>query len=82
MINVRFFGILRLDIKLSSLSVEASTVDELLKKIAEQVEGTDYKQLKNSIIFVNGTDISNGRGMRTRLNDGDEVQFFSPASGG
>lgn len=82
MVNVRFFGMLRMDLKLPSLTVEAGSVRELVDRVAAQVEIKDKRRLLNAVIFVNGENAAKLRGMRTRLSDGDEVQFFSPVSGG
>ena len=82
MINVRFFGIIRLNSSMSSINIEAKNVYDLIKSIAKQIDSIDHKLLCNSIIFVNGTDIAQLKGFKTKLNPGDDVQFFSPVSGG
>lgn len=82
MIKVRFFGMIRLKLKVSSVEIEAGRIDRLLVEISKKYEGLSLKELKNSIIFVNGTNMINLNMLKTRLNDGDEVQVFSPAAGG
>lgn len=82
MINVKFFGVLRLDLKSQGIKIEAKDVRELLKKISIEYKNISYKYLSNSIIFVNGIDIINLKGLKTSLKAGDEVEFFSPVSGG
>lgn len=82
MINVRFFGMIRMKIKKSSLEIEAHSVSELLKKISVMFDGITPGDLKNCIIYVNGTDIVKLKLYGTALKEGDEVQIFSPAAGG
>lgn len=84
MITVRFFGLTRLRIKVSSIQLEATTIDELLHKISEEFSNTGIvvKELKQSVIFVNGTNIQHLKLFKTKLNVGDEVQILSPAGGG
>lgn len=82
MVTVRFFGMLRMEIKQSSLTVDASSVRELVDRVAPQVGLKDGSRLANAVIFVNGENIARKRGLRTPLSDGDDVQFFSPATGG
>ncbi len=82
MVTVRFFGMLRMELKQSSLMAEAASVRELVERITPQVGLKDKRRLLNTIIFVNGERVTGRRGLRTPLTDGDEVQFFSPASGG
>lgn len=81
MIKVKFFGVLRLDLKSPGIKVTARDVKEVLKKLSIQYN-VNYKSLSNSIIFVNGIDIVSLNGLKTSLKDGDEVQLFSPVSGG
>lgn len=82
MITVRFFGITRLKLKKSNIKIEAKRLDELLEKINGEFENIDLKDLKNSVIFVNGENILNLKVFKTKLNAGDEVQILSPAGGG
>lgn len=82
MVTVRFFGMLRMDLGQSSLTVDAASVRELVNRVALQVGLRDRNRLASAVIFVNGENIARRRGLRTPLSDGDEVQFFSPATGG
>lgn len=82
MVKVRFFGLLRLTLAESAVYLEASNVQELLKQIDSHYEKINMEQLRNSIIFVNGKNITQLKLYRTSLKDGDEVMFLSPVSGG
>lgn len=82
MVTVRFFGMLRMDLKQPSLAAEAGSVRELIDRIEQQIGLKDKRSLRHAVIFINGENILHLRGLRTRLKDGDEVQFFSPATGG
>lgn len=82
MIQVKFFGLARLALKISKLELEAKTVGSALEKISEMYDSISLKELKNCVIFVNGTNIVEDRRFNTKLNDGDEVHIISPSSGG
>lgn len=82
MVTVRFFGMLRMDLGQSSLTADAASVRELVDRVAPRIGLKDGRRLANAVIFVNGENIARRRGLRTPLSDGDEVQFFSPATGG
>ncbi|MDF2530658.1 MAG: putative molybdopterin converting factor, subunit 1 [Clostridia bacterium] len=82
MVNVRFFGILRFDTKVSSAMIEAENIDDLLKILDAKYDKINMHQLRNTIIFVNGVNMNELKRYRTKLEDGDEVLFLSPVSGG
>ncbi|MCQ1529101.1 MoaD/ThiS family protein [Lutispora saccharofermentans] len=82
MVKVRFFGMIRMKIKESSLEIEADSVSELLKKLPMMFAEIAPADLKNCIIYVNGTDIVKLKLYGTALKEGDEVQVFSPVAGG
>ena len=82
MIQVKFFGLARLALKINKLELEAKTVGSALEKISEMYDSISLKELKNCVIFVNGTNIVEDRRFNTKLNDGDEVHIISPSSGG
>ena len=73
---------MRLQAGRGGLEVEAASVGDLLPKVAAAGHGLSLADLRNSLIFVNGTAIQNLRGFKTKLSDGDEVQIFSPMAGG
>lgn len=78
MVTVRLFGTLRLDAKRRSLAVEAVTVEAMLTVAAAELGLPNRSLLEQSVIFVNGE----RSGLRSRLQDGDEVYLLSPAAGG
>ena len=67
---------------MSSWETEASDINNLLEKLSKYNSFYSYKQLKDSIILVNGKNIMDLNRFRTRLKDGDIVLIMSPASGG
>ena len=82
MITVRFFGMVRLQTKIASISAEANDINELLKEICNKISDVKIETLKNSVIYVNGKNIINMNLFKTKLNKNDEVQILSPISGG
>lgn len=82
MVKVKFFGLLRLDLKIKEIEVEALTVNEMLQKLSEQIPSMTVKDFKGYLIYVNGTPINKLKNFRTKLKDGDEVVMMNPASGG
>lgn len=78
MITVKLYGLLRLDVGIRELRLEADTVAELCALLPEKMERITKKDLEGCILLVNGT-VS---GRRTKLTDGDVVQILSPAAGG
>ena len=77
MIEVRFYGLIRLESGVKQLKLEASSIRELCDRLK-----ADYPaladDLKNSIVLINGK----RTGFRAQLRDGDVVQFLSPSAGG
>ncbi len=82
MITVRFFGLLRLKIDDKTLTIEAKTVDELLKNINAIYPQISILDLKNSQVFVNGENITSKKLFKTKLKENDEVHILSAAAGG
>lgn len=82
MITVKFFGLLRLKIDDKTLTLEAKTIDELLKNINIIYPQISISELKNSQIFVNGQNITGKKMFKTKINHNDEVHILSAAAGG
>lgn len=82
MIKVKFFGILRLTLGKGSIEIEAVSVSDLINKLCKLMPDASYTDLRNSIIFINDTEIVKLKGYRTKLQSGDTVMFMSPVSGG
>ncbi|MFZ5353051.1 MAG: MoaD/ThiS family protein [Bacillota bacterium] len=82
MIKVRFFGIMRLELGVSSIELEAQDVAGLLTAVSRKYETAKHEKLKNSVIFINDRNMNELKGLRTKLKNGDVVMFLSPVSGG
>jgi len=81
-VSVKFFGMLRLDIKQSADMLEAGSVDELLRVLAAKYDTVNLSRFRNSIILVNGVNMNELKRYKTLLKTGDEVMFLSSVSGG
>lgn len=82
MVKVEFFGLYRLNYKMSGCEIDANCIIDLLTKLNELNPYYSIKELKDSIILLNGKNIMDLKKFRTKLNDGDLVLIMSPASGG
>lgn len=81
MIHIRFFASLRERLGLASVNIEYSgekTVADLLSELFEK--GDQWLMLKEQdvLVAVNQTLCSK----EARINDGDELAFFPPVTGG
>ena len=81
MVKVRYFGMIRMNIKQSFDEIDAESIGELVKKISLKYD-IKYNELKNSVILINGKNMMNLKGLKTELYNGDEVQMLSPVAGG
>lgn len=82
MITVKFFGSVRVDYGLKELMVHAGTIAEAVEEIRKH-SSIDEQELRQSIIFVNNKQVTGIRQpFAFSLNDGDELVFLSPISGG
>lgn len=77
MVTVKLFGLVSLDSGILSMQVEARSVREVIEKVASTGKA-DKIALRKSTIFVDGKRAMPG----TKIRDGREVVFFSPAGGG
>lgn len=84
MVNVKLFGLFRLDTGLKELQLEAASVKELypllLAEARKNKPGTAVSaaDIDGCIIMINGK-----QGKKTsKLKDGDEVMLMSPVCGG
>lgn len=82
MIKVEFFGLYRLSYNMSYWEVKATSVADLLKKLSQEFPVYTFKELKDSVIIVNGINFLKLKKYKTKLQDGDSVFIMSPASGG
>ncbi|MBU3019634.1 molybdopterin converting factor subunit 1 [Paraglaciecola agarilytica] len=81
MIQVLFFGQLKDQVKMPSVKVEesATSVGELKKVLGVMHPQWQQYLSKDSILVAVNQTIGNDQ---TVLNDGDEVAFFPPVTGG
>ena len=90
MATVRFPNVMKFYVgNLSEISIQASSVDELIGKIIEL-----YPQIRTHLvdsagnlrryfnIFVNGTHIRDLDGLKTKLTEDDKVILMASAAGG
>ena len=82
MITVKFFGLLSVDSGIKQIALESKSAKETVDKIIDKYPNISKKQLLSSVIFINKKQITSKRGLSTKLNDGDEIVFISPTSGG
>ncbi len=92
-LSIKFIGALRHISGKTQLTInyqERITLKDLLAKLSEELpklEKTFSEQQlndsrSNSLILVNGREISVLEGLETRLNDGDEIVFVPVVHGG
>lgn len=82
MITVKFFGLISIDSNVKNLSAKAGTVAEVIKEILQQCPNISERQLKDAVIVINSKQISGIKRFTTYLQDGDELVFLTPSSGG
>lgn len=93
MVKVKFFGTLRMLLKLKEVSVEIennTAIRELLGKLQDKIEGKFIDKLidqngniiPGTIILVNKKNIFHLKLLDTPVNDNDEVVIFPPGAGG
>ncbi len=82
MINVKFFAAFREIAEVQEIKIEHNLdvmdVSDLISTLAEQREQLSFLEDGNVLVAVNQTLCSKD----TTINDGDEVAFFPPVTGG
>lgn len=81
MIKVKLFGAARINYKDREVELDATTVKEVLEKLAEKYRAP-LKDFKQFVYFVNDVNIDKLKMYRTPLQDGDVVTVISLGSGG
>ncbi|HKL94591.1 MAG TPA: MoaD/ThiS family protein [Clostridia bacterium] len=81
MVHIKFFGTARVKFGKSEMVANAKCVKELLQIVADEF-GVRVKDIKQFLIYVNEINISKLKMWRTKLYEGDQIMFLSPASGG
>ncbi len=82
MATVKLFTMLRKAAGEQGYESSARTVAEVLKEVEERYGEEVRKYLKNCIVLVNGRNIAQLKGKRTKLDKGDEVSLYPPVAGG
>jgi len=80
-VTVKLFGVYRVDTHISDIQITADRLSDLLNELNAVATG----EHKSSLSFSDATVYINGehcKKKRQKLNDGDEVWFLSPSSGG
>lgn len=81
MIKVKFFAYLRESLGMSELNIEdmsGNTVEQLRQNLIENGSQWNVLAQQDLLVAVNHTLC----GQDTLINDGDEVAFFPPVTGG
>ena len=77
MVKIKLFGTLRLKTGFREIEADITNVRQA-QEILSQQTGTPAKEFKKCVIALNGTPCK----ASTKLQDGDELTFLSPAGGG
>lgn len=80
--TVKFFATLRQAAGARQIKLEAGTVKELLNRLSTDYEGKLDRYIKISTVLVNGKNVSNMKGQKTKLRPDDVVSIFPPLGGG
>ena len=76
MITVKLFGLLRIESGIKQMQVEAASIKDVLKALADH--GISPEDLNSCVILINGSNATK----RSKLQDGDTVVLMSPVAGG
>ena len=76
MITVKLFGLLRIESGIRQMQMEAVSVKDVLKALADR--GISPGDLNSCVILINGKNATK----RSKLQDGDTVVLMSPVAGG
>ncbi len=80
-VNVKLFGVYRVDTHISDIEIDAEKLSDLLEELNKIAVGERKSSISftDASVFINGT---NCKKKKQKLNSGDEVWILSPASGG
>ncbi len=82
MITVKFFGLLNVDNNIKHLTVDDGKFKDVIEEIITKYPTITKKQLLSSVIFINKKQVASKKSLSITLNNGDEISFISPSSGG
>ncbi len=80
-VNVKLFGVYRIDTHISNLEIEAEKLSDLILKLNDITANEFQKELSffDATVYING---EHCKRKKKKLNEGDEVWLLSPSSGG
>jgi len=84
MVNVKLFGLFRLDTGIKELNVEASCVKDIYPILLEEAKKVNprttitSKDIDGCIVVINGVQSKK----TAKLSDGDKLMLMSPVCGG
>ncbi|MDD5748356.1 MAG: MoaD family protein [Actinomycetota bacterium] len=81
MAKVKLFASLRREAGVGEVEIDVDNVKDLMKKLSSLYPDAE-KYLKISSVVVNGRNVINMKGGRTRLSPSDVVSIFPPMGGG
>lgn len=82
MITVKFFGLIRVDTNIDTLTVDEGTVNQVINEVIRRYPNISREQLMQAVMFVNKKQITGNRRFSIMLKDSDELALLSPISGG
>lgn len=82
MVTIKFYSLLRKAAGTGEYQSEASSVKEAVAEVKKKYGAAADRHLGSCAIMVNGQNVENLKGKRTRLQDGDEVSFYPRIAGG
>jgi len=75
MIQVKLFGLVRLETGIKELQIEAANIKELKNELIRYIP---EEKIKGCVLLVNGKQATRF----TKLKDGDQVMLMPPVAGG
>ena len=80
--TIHYYAPIRAIVKKEQEETNVASVKEVLEFIKKFYGKDAYAAAKNALIVVNGVSISLSQGIRTPLEDGDEIGFLPVCGGG
>jgi len=80
--KVKFYATLRHAAGVREAELQADSVNELLELLSRQYGGKLDRYLKLSIVLVNGRNVRDLKGIKTRIKPDDVVSIYPPLGGG
>ncbi|PKQ28277.1 MAG: molybdopterin synthase sulfur carrier subunit [Candidatus Anoxymicrobium japonicum] len=80
--TIQFFAALRQIAGAREIEMEAGTVKEALERLSTDYGGRLDRYLRISTVLINGKNVAQRKGRRTKLEPDDVVSIFPPLGGG